>query len=247
MPSEQSSEFQDGTTLRSLNPEEVNERLIGRRPEYILDWAWQTFAPKIVASSSFQTASVPLLHMIAQVCPKLTVVFIDTGYHFPETLVLRDLLVERLGLRVSVARRDGAEGLEATEQSALYRRDPDLCCHVNKVVPMLRRLRGVDAWVSGLLRDQTARRRRLNIVEKQNEDLLTIHPLVAWSRGDVHDYIRRHDLPVHPLWRRGYTSIGCAPCTCPVESAEDERAGRWPGSNKIECGLHEERDKETGD
>ncbi len=218
------------------------------RTEEILAWAWETFAPKVVASSSFQTQSVPLLHLIAQVCPEMPVLFIDTGFHFPETLSFRDELQARLGLNVVVVRPLISKSeLLRKYGEGLYRRDPDLCCYLNKVEPMRRALEGMAAWVSGVRRDQTAHRRAMRVLERQASGLLRIHPMLNWTQADVDAYRRRYDLPAHPLYHLGYRSVGCAPCTRPTFINADPRSGRWAGTGKRECGLHLHWDEKGGD
>jgi phosphoadenosine phosphosulfate reductase len=184
---------------------------------------------------------VALLHLISRARPDLPVIFLDTGYHFPETLAYRDQLVERFGLTLRVvgsalSRADFAQQYG----DALYRRDPDMCCYINKVEPMRRALQDLDAWITGIRREQTSDRAAAQVVEALPDGRVKINPLVAWTREDLWAYINRHDLPAHPLFGQGYLSIGCAPCTAPVTADQDERAGRWAGTTKTECGLHSE-------
>jgi phosphoadenosine phosphosulfate reductase len=120
----------------------------------------------------------------------------------------------------------------------LWKRDPDLCCYLNKVLPMQTALRRCKAWITGIRRDQSARRANARVVTCRDDGLVKINPLLTWTQQDVWRYIEFHDLPPHPLYGRGYRSIGCAPCTRPVRSEESERAGRWSGTPKQECGLH---------
>lgn len=205
----------------------------------ILAWGWQTFGPYIAVSSSFQTQSVPLLHLISQVCPEMMVIFLDTGFHFPETLAFRDELQARFQLNLVVVRPTiEKRQLVARYGEGLYRRDPDLCCYINKVEPMQRVLDGLYAWISGVRRDQNRLRQSLPILELESTGLLKIHPLLNWSKQQLWAYIDQHQLPAHPLFEKGYPSIGCAPCTRPVFAGEDDRAGRWAGQTKTECGLH---------
>jgi len=205
----------------------------------ILQWAWDTFGSRVAASSSFQTQSLPLLHLISQVCPRMPVIFLDTGFHFPETLAFRDELQARLGLNLVIARPAIEKSqLIARYGEGLYRHDPDLCCYINKVEPMRRALVGFEAWISGVRRDQTNNRQTLSVLEAQPNGPLKIYPMLNWPRQQVQEYIDRYQLPPHPLLVNGYYSIGCAPCTRPVLPGADERSGRWAGANKKECGLH---------
>lgn len=225
--------------MTDLDIEHFNNVFESAPPEEILRWAWETFAPNVACSSSFQTQSVPLLHIIAQVCPDMPVLFIDTGFHFPETLTFRDTLQAQFGLNIQILRPTVTQS-ELLQQygEALYRRDPDLCCYINKVQPLDWALKRMRAWISGVRRDQTQTREALPVLERQPNGLLRIHPLLNWTKADVKAYREAHALPRHPLEALGYTSIGCAPCTRPVFSGEDDRAGRWAGSDKKECGLH---------
>lgn len=204
----------------------------------------ERFAPKAVLTCSFGGGGIVLAHMLSRRRPDVPVLFLDTGYHFEETLRFKDEFARRFGLRVITQR----PGLTVDEQDAqygpqLYRRDPDLCCYMRKVEPMAAALRSLDAacWIAALRRDQSPTRRDVAIVEQHRMDdgrtVAKVHPLANWTRQDVWSYIREHDLPYHPLLDDGYTSIGCAPCTVPATSA-DERSGRWAGTNKTECGLH---------
>ncbi len=205
----------------------------------ILQWAWDTFGTRVAASSSFQTQSLPLLHLIAQICPHMPVIFLDTGFHFPETLAFRDELHTRLGLNIVITRPSIEKSHLATGYGeGLYRRDPDLCCYINKVEAMRRVLAGYDAWISGVRRDQTNHRQRLTTLETQPSGPLKIYPMLNWTGPQVQDYIDRYNLPSHPLLASGYQSIGCAPCTRPVLPDADERIGRWFETDKKECGLH---------
>lgn len=217
----------------------LNDRLDQMSAGEILSWVWKAFGPQVVASSSFQTQSVPLLHIISQVCPEMPVIFIDTGFHFLETLAFRDELQARYGLNIVVVHPTIGKGeLLLKYGEGLYRHDPDLCCYINKVEPMRRALSGARAWVSGVRREQTAHRKELRVIEPQSSGLLKIHPMIHWTKERLWEYINRYRLPSHPLYSAGYLSIGCAPCTRPVSAGEDERAGRWAGTEKNECGLH---------
>jgi len=221
-----------------VSPDEIsalNARFAGADPATVLEWAAERFMPRLAVTSSFQTQSVPLLHLISQVCPQVPVLFLDTGYHFPETLAFRDELIARFGLTVHIVRPDPEQAV--ARQESLYRRDPDLCCYVRKVVPMQRALRDLDAWISGIRRDQTPQRAGTQRVELLPQGGVKINPLASWTREDVWRYIHCHDLPAHPLLAQGYLSVGCAPCTVPAFGG-DERAGRWAGTGKTECGLH---------
>ncbi len=216
---------------------DAHRQLDQASPAHILQWALRRFGDEVIASSSFQTQSMPLLHMISLWAPRLPVIFLDTGYHFPETLAFRDKIVSLWKLNLRIARTASGDHPAGQPQGNLYQRDPDLCCHLHKVVPMQEALRGYRAWISGIIPDQTAERAHLQVLEP-GASVLRIHPLAFWSRRDVFNYIAEHRLPEHPLTSQGYLSIGCEPCTRPVQIGEMARAGRWAQSAKTECGLH---------
>jgi phosphoadenosine phosphosulfate reductase len=163
--------------------------------------------------------------------PGIEVVFLDTQYHFPETLTTAERVRKRYALELRVLTPD-------REPDDLWRTDTDACCDVRKVQPMARHLAGRTAWMSGLRRAESEARRDAAIVERDRRGLVKINPLASWADADVDAYIAEHDVPVNPLLFDGYPSIGCWPCTRRVEAGEDARSGRWAGSSKTECGLH---------
>ena len=216
-------------------------------PQQIITWAVETFSPQIAVSSSFQTQSVPLLHMVSRIDPEMLIFFLDTGFHFWETLIFREQLQRELGLRIQnlYVDRQWKNFLDRFGRN-LYDQDPDLCCYLRKVQPMQKAMTTVRAWISGIRRDQTANRRSARILELERDGLVKINPLLNWTREDVRAYMKEHDLPAHPLLEKGYRSIGCKPCTRAVAQDEDERAGRWSGKGKTECGLHTEMFNQDG-
>ena len=223
--------------MEDLDLEKTNHQLQDMEPEDILKWAAERFSGNIAASSSFQTQSLPLLHLISQTCPEVPVFFVDTGFHFPETLEFRDALCHRWGLQIKNLKP--REPVTRDHRGMpLYRVDPDLCCFHNKVNPMNRALEGLTALISGIRGDQTEHRRGMRVLEHDRNGLLRIHPIIGWTKKELWAYIDRHQLPEHPLFSKGYLSIGCQPCTRTVFAGDDERAGRWAGSGKTECGLH---------
>ena len=214
------------------------QHLEQQSPEYILKWVWETFSPQVAMTSSFQTQSVPLLHMVSRVTPQMPIYFLDTGFHFPETLAFRDRLVADLGLNLKIIKPElGQEGF-ILRYGQLYDSDPDLCCQINKILPFRTATRDLLAWVSGIRQDQTSLRNTTPIVSLQNNGLYKVCPLANWSTRQIWQYSYYHHLPDHPLYTQGYESIGCVPCTRPIFEGEDPRAGRWAGHNKTECGLH---------
>jgi phosphoadenosine phosphosulfate reductase len=224
-------------TLDSLV--QINHQMETDPPEKILTWAWENFGDGLVVSSSFQTQSVPLLHLVSQVIPDVPVLFVDTGFHFPETLQFRDQLVDRLGLNLLVVRPQ-IYGEEFTGIfGPLHAQNPDACCFYNKVVPFQLKLKEFSAWVTGIRRDQTVSRQNAPVVGQHPFlSVYKISPMVNWSSADINRYIDEFNLPRHPLWESGYRSIGCQPCTAAVKPHEFERNGRWPHRDKTECGVH---------
>ncbi len=207
-------------------------------PAEVVTWAAEHFGDTVIATSSFQTQSLPLLHHISLYAPDIEIVFLDTGFHFPETLAYRDHVAIELGLPVrSVTSQLGHQGF-MQRYGPLYSRDPDLCCYINKVDPLKRFKIGKNAWITGIRRDQTAQRSEIDIVAPDADGGYKIAPFAYWNEGQIYDYIRTHNLPEHPLLRCGYRSIGCQPCTRAVARSGDYRAGRWENSDKTECGLH---------
>lgn len=199
------------------------------------------FAGRIALVSSFGVASVALLHMVARIDAGTPVLLIDTGKLFPETLAYRDRLVDRLGLSDVRALAPDPAALALSDPAGdLFSRDVATCCRVRKVDPLARGLAPFEAWITGRRRGQTARRAALAPAEIDAAGRVKLNPLAGWQAADVAAYMARHDLPEHPLARRGYPSIGCAPCTTPVAPGEDERAGRWRGLDREECGIHVE-------
>jgi len=218
----------------------------GRRPEAVLEWAYRTF-PRVAIVASFQAESSVLIHMAAAVVERPEVVTLDTGRLPEETHALIDRVQRRYPIRLHVQSPDPDEVAEliAAGGPNLFRASVELrhrCCEVRKVRPLARALAGFDAWVTGLRREQAATRAATPVVQadRAHGGIAKIAPLVAWSRERVWSYIRAHELDYHELYERGYTSIGCAPCTRAVEAGEDERAGRWwwEQSDAKECGLH---------
>ena len=225
--------------LSNINLNELNARLEKETTVRILEWAWSTFKEdKLAATSSFQSQSLPLLHMISKAAPELTVFFIDTGFHFPETLVFRDRLALEMGLNIKVLKPEIKSSRIQWQSGELYQKNPDLCCRINKVKPLQEAKKKLNAWITGIRRDQTETRENVPIISIDGDGLYKICPMATWTRDDIWSYINEHELQVHPLFSHGYLSIGCAPCTRPVFPGEEERDGRWPEYIKSECGLH---------
>jgi phosphoadenosine phosphosulfate reductase len=212
-----------------------------RTPQEIIRWATDTFAPEIALSTSFQTQSMPLLHMVTRIMPDVRILFLDTGYHFWDTLTFRERLEHEWHLNVVDVYRDSRwDSFVRDHIRTLPLQDPNLCCYLHKVQPMQKALAGLRAWITGIRRDQTAERAHAHVLELQADGLVKINPLLNWTRLDIQRYRKEHGLPAHPLYERGYRSVGCAPCTSAVGADDDDRAGRWAGRGKTECGLHTE-------
>lgn len=190
--------------------------------------------------SSFGAESVALLHLVAMANRDTPVLFIDTQMLFVETLVYQSDVAERLGLRnVRVIRPKTYDLALSDPQSTLHQRDTDACCALRKVQPLNAALDGFDAWITGRKRFQGGQRDTLDFFEvEEATSRIKVNPLAHWAKEDVAAYMDENRLPRHPLVRQGYPSIGCAPCTSRVEDGEDERAGRWRGTEKVECGIH---------
>jgi phosphoadenosine phosphosulfate reductase len=196
------------------------------------------FSGRIALVSSFGADSVVLLHMASEIDKALPIVFIDTLHLFPETLANRDALVARLGLtNVKTTEPDKKALAEADPENFLWATDPDRCCELRKVAPLAKALEGYDAWITGRKRFQAATRTALPLFETEAERV-KINPLAGWTQERIEAYFKEHDLPPHPLVAKGFLSIGCIPCTSPVQPGEDARAGRWRGRAKTECGIH---------
>lgn len=196
---------------------------------------------RVALVSSFGAESVVLLHMISLIDCDLPILFIDTQMLFPETLAYQQELSAQLGLtNVEVIRADQMKVKQADPFGRLHLARPDQCCALRKVTPLQDALAPYDAWITGRKRFQAGSRAALATFENENDQRIKINPLAKWRREDVQDYIINNRLPRHPLVDQGYPSIGCAPsvCTRQVKPGEDDRAGRWSGKDKIECGIH---------
>lgn len=226
-----------------VSPEEHLSALETGDPRSILVWAASTI-PKLAVATSFQSNGLVILHIMRELRSDVPVLFLDTGFHFDETLEFKETITKMWDLNVIdlVGEHGNPRRQAEIYGPALYQRDPDKCCFINKVEPLQRALIGYDGWISGLRRDQSPLRAETPIVEAQmlpsGDEVMKIHPLAHWTREDVAGYIEMHNIPTHPLLEKGFRSIGCQPCTRAISDDEDERAGRWEGSAKTECGIH---------
>lgn len=195
----------------------------------VIQWAADSFGPHLALAASMTDAV--LIDLAVKVAPAIEVVFIDTGYHFPETLETVETVRRRYGLNLRIM-------TVAPHDEELWKVDPENCCSAVKVGQLDRALAGKAAWMSGLRRDESETRADAPIVTRDLRGLIKVNPLARWTAADVDDYIDTHDVPVNPLLDQGYPSIGCKPCTRRVAPGQDPRSGRWAGSSKSECGLH---------
>lgn len=210
----------------------------GADPRSIVEWAVDSVGrDRLVVATSFGPTGMVNMHLLAGIAPDVPVVFVDTLYHFEETLDLARQVVERYGLDVRIHRpAESRQEFERLHGERLWERDVDRFHRLTKIEPMERALEGVGAWITGRRRDQSASRAKMPHVEVGER--IKINPLAAWTRREVWSYILEHEVPYNPLHDRGYASIGDEPLTTPTVDGEDERAGRWRGQNRVECGLH---------
>jgi phosphoadenosine phosphosulfate reductase len=223
----------------------LNERFESSDPSEIVAWALDGSGLEPIAlASAFQAEGTCVMHMATQVRPDVPILFLETGFHFDETLEFKRTLTERLDLNVvDLTGEYTVESQEAAFGPRLYERDPDRCCQINKVEPMLDALRGLDAWVTAFRRDSSPTRANAPIVDRYELEpgnwIVKVNPVATWTRRDTWAYLKEHALPHNPLYDLGYASIGCAPCTRLQFPGEPERAGRWAGLSKWECGIQE--------
>ena len=216
----------------------AGERLEGAPAQEIMEWADETFGEGLVVTTSMQDAVV--VHLASQVRSGIDVFFVDTGYHFAETIGMRDAVEHMYPVNLITVEPDRTVAeQDAVEGPRLYERNPNLCCTLRKVVPLSRMLAPYSAWVTGVRRVEAPTRRRTRVVEwDTRRGMVKVNPIATWTDDDVEDYIEEHGILVNPLRDEGYPSIGCQPCTRQVVAGEPSRAGRWAGTGKIECGIH---------
>lgn len=214
--------------------------LEGKSPKEILAWAVERYFPRLTMATAFGPEGCCIIHMLAEIEPRVRVFNLDTGYQFAETLAMRDVIAGRYGIEVELVRPEmDVAAFEAANGGPLYNREPDQCCYHRKVVPLRRALEGYEAWISGIRRDQSPFRRNTPVVGRDKKfELDKVSPLIDWTREDVWRFVTENRVPYNPLHDQGYASIGCWPCTRAVPEGDDERAGRWVGFDKTECGLH---------
>ena len=211
----------------------------------ILRWAFEQFGSTAAIGTSFQGAGLVTIHHAVAAGLPLPVFTIDTGLLFPETLELKTRLEDYFGIVIEALVPERTVEQQAQDTAPqLWLSNPDLCCTLRKVEPLEKKLNQLDAWIAGLRREQSVGRANIQVLELyefdrlREKNILKVHPLARWSRDQVWEYIRYHGIPYNPLMDRGFRSIGCQPCTRVVISGQDERAGRWTGFDKSECGIH---------
>jgi phosphoadenosine phosphosulfate reductase len=231
------------STLSELASEEwteVNAQLMHSTPQSILEWAVARFHSRLTMATAFGAEGCLLIHLLAEIKANVRVFNLDTGYQFAATLTLREQIRERYGFEVELIQPDLTTAeYEKQHGGPLYVAHPDQCCYDRKIVPLRRALVGYDAWITAIRADQSTHRAAATVVGVDRKfGLVKVNPLLNWTRRDVWAFIATHKVPYNPLHDQGYASIGCWPCTRPVADSDDERAGRWAGHAKTECGLH---------
>lgn len=194
---------------------------------------------RIFTSSSFQTHSIPLLHIISRIDSSIPVYFLNTGYHFPETIEFKDYIAQLLRLNLINLKPDTPKNMQLDpEGKLLFTSDPDHCCYLNKTQPMERVLMNYDVWINGIRAEQNAFRGDMKVEQIAKHNVIRFHPMIGWTSRDIYAYRKKYKLPEHPLESKGYFSIGCEPCTRKLDMDMQEREARWFGLNKTECGLN---------
>jgi phosphoadenosine phosphosulfate reductase len=220
----------------------ANRELAGATPQDILRWAVARFHPRLLMATAFGAEGCCVIHMIAEIEPGVRFINLETGYQFPETLELRERIRDRYGIAVEyIYPEQSVLDYEKEHGGPLYELRPDQCCYDRKVLPLRRALERIAplAWISAIRKDQTDHRNQADVVQWDAKfELVKVNPLLNWTKKDVWAFVAKHDVPYNPLHDRDYPSIGCWPCTRPVAPGEGERAGRWAGKLKKECGLH---------
>lgn len=231
--------------LSAAELKSLNEAFSSQSTAQILRWAWERFGTRAAIGTSFQGAGLVMIHLAKLNHFAFPVFTLDTGLLFPETTELKRRLETFFGLPIESVQPDiTVEQQNEAEGPELWKRNPDLCCTLRKVLPLQSKLADIDCWITGLRREQSDTRSGIGIVEiyifdeQTKREIVKLNPMAGWSREQVWNYIKGHGIPYNPLHDRGYGSIGCWPCTKATANGEGERAGRWTGFNKVECGIH---------
>ena len=218
----------------------LSQAMEDKTPQEVLRWAWDTYGDKLTMATAFGAEGCAIIAMLSGITKDVHLFNLDTGYQFPETLETRQRLIDKYGIPIHLVRSaQTVSEMEAVHGGPIYDVNPDLCCHIRKVVPLEQALVGYHAWISAIRRDQAPTRAHAPIIGWDKKfGLVKVNPLANWTKRDVWDYILKNDVPYNPLHDQGYPSIGCWPCTQAVGAGQDDRAGRWAGTAKKECGLH---------
>lgn len=234
--------------VQSITPDEVRDlaaEFETKSLTEILQWTWDRFGREAAIGTSFQGAGLVMIDHAVKAGLPFPIFTLDTGFLFPETLELKKRLEDHFGVEIEgVLPEQTPEQQAATEGPELWNSRPDLCCHLRKVEPLQRKLSELSVWMTGLRRQQSDTRQKTGILELykfdvlRDRNILKLNPMAPWSREAVWDHLKKHGIPYNPLHDRGYRSIGCWPCTKPTDSGDNERAGRWTGFDKSECGIH---------
>jgi phosphoadenosine phosphosulfate reductase len=247
-PVEDPPEGSDPIIFRIREPApELLAELTARSAEFesatafqVLEWAARRFGDQLTMATAFGPEGMVIIHYLAQIAPQTALFNLDSGYQFPETLAMVDRIRQRYGMEVKLERPEQTvAAYEAANGGPVYQSEPDRCCFERKISVLKKAIAGRTAWISAIRRNQSADRTQAPIVGWDRKfHLVKVNPLANWTKQDVWKLITDNDIPYNPLHDQGYTSIGCWPCTRSVAFGEDERAGRWSGTAKTECGLH---------
>lgn len=235
-------------SLAKFDPEEIRRKSAefeSASLEEILSWCWQAHGTRAAIGTSFQGAGLVVMHTAYRAGLAFPAFTLDTGLLFPETLELKAKIEGLLGLTIESLVPEQTVAEQSVELGPeLWKHKPDMCCSLRKVIPLQKKLADLDVWITGLRREQSEGRQKTQILELYHFDvlrdryILKLNPMANWSRDQVQAYLKEHQMPVNALTTQGYRSIGCMPCTRPVGEGDSERAGRWTGFDKSECGIH---------
>jgi len=225
---------------------EQSQRLETASPAAILSWAVERFAPFFSMATAFGPEGMTIIHMLSEIAPETPIFNLDTGYQFAETLELRERVKARYGIEVALIKPElTVEQYESLHGGPVYKTNPQQCCFDRKLTQLQKAASSLHAWASAIRREQSPDRAQAPIIGWDKKfSLVKISPLANSTKAEIWKMITDHDIPYNPLHDQGYPSIGCQPCTRAITLGEDERAGRWSGTNKVECGLHSIQDNE---
>ena len=225
--------------------QELKGELKNKSVAEIILIAHEKFGDKLAMTTAFGYSGIVLMSFVKDIVPELPIYFIDTRYHFEETLKLAEKIKKEWKLNIIyLSTKYTEKELEKIIGKETYKTNPDLCCQYRKVEPLLSVLKTKDAWLSAIRRDQSRTRESIDVVEIDNRGIIKINPLYNWTKFQTWMYIRKYDLPYNPLHDQYYPSVGCKPCTSPVDKGGDERDGRWRNMPKEECGIHSYKEKD---